>query len=214
MSPVQSPPALTIDRSGFPEVAFRAGCRAGLLPVARVQIEAFLGAVPGLDADLIAAFVGTATRVSWRSPRALERIEAHFATGLLPEERSEFARWMGASYRLPTAEDWRALDAFAMAWSDVEALRSLAADEQTHPAARAMLNARLERNASVPEVMMLESGILEWVTLAGGEKGLLGRPRPGLYRVVHNPQRHEPIRPRPGLRHSAFGFRLVSSVPS
>ena len=211
MSPTASS-FIHFDRTGFPYVELASGLGASLFPLARAQVEHFLGDTPEEGEALAERLLDPGPRESWRVPSA-STLERQFATSLGPEEVERVARWMGPSYRLPTVQEWRNLDRELGAISDAD-LQAILADDRAYPAVRS-IGEWLLRNRSGPvgmRVGLLREGLLEWVAMPEGGHGLFGRPRPSVYRLIQNPQIHEPLRPRTGARHPSFGARLVRSA--
>lgn len=202
---------IRLDQTGFPLVKCT-GPRlwVGLLPVTRVQFEYFLGDRTGFDPAAYEAITRTSPRASWRSIPA-ERPEDVFLTGVLPEEAARFAAWLGGGARLPTLSEWRAIDAALHALNtQTDDLTQVLDCPELHPAARAvMVWLHEQRERRWRPLTLLEDGLLEWVHTPTDGYGLQGRPRRAVFPVIHNPQAHEPIRPRPGSRHRAFGVRVV-----
>lgn len=199
-----------LDPTTFPALACpAAGLAVGLLPVARAQFDYFLGDTTRFPADALAEIDAASPRASWRRVPP-DRPEGVFLAGVQPAEAERFAGWLGGGWRLPSAAEWRAVDAFVrrLGW-DVTDFRQAAAGPAVHPAARSILNWSLGRTSvTAARAGLWDDGLLEWVTHADGP-GLYGRPRPGLMSLVLNPQVHDPARPTAPGRHPGFGVRLV-----
>lgn len=210
--------SLTLDPTDFPVLALpRERFAVQLMPVTKVQFEYMLGDAGRTDPvtpETYEAMVAANPRASWRT--AVGRPESLFATAITPEEAAAFGRWLGRDFRLPTDAEWRTLDAALVDSVGGSVLRPVMEDLRVHPAARAILADVFGSTAQLRwrEVAMLDHGLLEWVRTRDGF-GLQGRPRPELYRLIHNPQVHEAVRVRhtPIPRHRAFGFRLVRPLP-
>lgn len=200
---------LTVDQTGFPLVPCPAlALEIGLLPVTRAQFDFYLGGRTNFDPAVLDELNAVSPRASWRSVPA-EQPEGVFLTGVRVEEAEPFARWLGGGFRLATDPEWRACDATLGKLSDVKPVRALLDDATVHPAARAILNWSLNRRPPTwRSAMLLEDGVFEWVRKPTGF-GLQGRPRAGLFRIIHNPSVHEAITPRLIGRHVGYGVRLV-----
>jgi hypothetical protein len=188
-----------------------------LLPVTKVQFEYMLGAGQRDGQSAYEEMTAVNPRTSWRAAPSGRSVSL-FATGILPKEAEAFGRWLG-EFRLPTDAEWRDVDALLTGPIDEAALRETATLERTHPAARALLAGALQTSVRPRwrEFGMFENGFLEWVRVGDGY-GLQGRLQPQLnqYRLIHNPQIHEAIRPRgdPIPRSPSYGFRLVRTLPA
>ncbi len=228
-----------LDPLGFPVVRLpAAGLEVGLLPVTRAQLDYLLGDTTDFHPDDLAALDRANPRASWRRVPA-DRPEGVFAAGVTAAEADRFAGWLGGGFRLPTAAEWRAADAavaalgaFPHEWDAASAVLAnperergggipatpsltlgVRQEEAAHPAARSILDWSIARGpATWLRVGLWDDGLLEWVRTPDGGFGLLGRPRTGLIRLVHNPRVHDPVRPTSADRHPAFGFRLVRSL--
>ncbi len=201
---------ITFDRTGFPFAEVGPGLAAGLLPVARVQVEHYLGGSPGLEPAAADGWFPTGPRPSWRTLPA-DRFETLFAAGVGPDDAARFAAWVGPRFRLPTEAEWRAADAAFAGRPEPGRLLAVAKDGRCHPAAAALIRWLLANRpaADWSRVGLFADGLLEWVAAPGGGHGLHGRPRPAVKNLIHNPRTHPAVRPRPGARDPAFGFRLV-----
>ncbi|MBX9628744.1 MAG: SUMF1/EgtB/PvdO family nonheme iron enzyme [Gemmataceae bacterium] len=202
-----------LDPLGFPVVRLpAAGLEVGLLPVTRAQLDYLLGDTTDFHPDDLAALDRANPRASWRRVPA-DRPEGVFAAGVTAAEADRFAGWLGGGFRLPTAAEWRAADAAVAALGAFPHEWDAASAVLANPAARSILDWSIARGpATWLRVGLWDDGLLEWVRTPDGGFGLLGRPRTGLIRLVHNPRVHDPVRPTSADRHPAFGFRLVRSL--
>lgn len=195
------------ETTGFPYLVPRdIGLAVGALPVTKVEYEFFFGDPAGTGGVAYSSALAVNPRASWRGPTA-GSWEGLFVTGVTADEAAGFAAWLGGGTRLPTASEWRAADrTLAAVPADVT---RIIADPRLHPAAASVLTRSAGRGAVTwREAGLFAGGLLEWVSVSSGF-GLYGRPRPDLYRLLLDPQVHDPPRPRTADRHRAFGFRLV-----
>lgn len=202
---------ILLDPTTFPALAVpAAGLAVGLLPVTRAQFDYFLGDTTRFPPDALAEMDAISPRASWRRVPA-DRPEGVLLAGVQPAEAERFAGWLGGGWRLPSAAEWRAVDAVVRRLgSEVAPFREAAADPAVHPAARSILNWSLARDpVSAARAGLWDDGLLEWVTHPGSGHGLYGRTRPGLLSLVLNPQVHDPAKPTTPGRHPGFGVRLV-----
>ena len=75
---------------------------------------------------------------------------------------------------------------------------------------------RLLKPRDAADLVLLRSGVLEWVyteTRREGGTGFMGRPRPEFFRSVANTLRDPGTLPLPPPRHPAVGIRLAIAGP-
>ncbi len=100
-----------LDGAGFPMAGLASGTYIGLFPLAKSQLESWVAGMENPEPfgrtwydELLAvnprADLGRAGDEPWRC----------FVTGIRMDEARAFARLCGPGYRLPTVEEWRALD--------------------------------------------------------------------------------------------------------
>lgn len=189
------------DRLGFPFLRIEElDLGVQLLPVTKLQFERFLAEPNAYGDSWYEAALAINPRVSSARVEASTR-ERVFTTGVLPEEALDFARWIGPGYDLPTVAEWRAIrDAVSRLPDPAEVVsalrRSLGRISDCLP------------TSTVPEFMLMEGGLVEWVRDGAGYAGL-GAPRPESHPNLWRPM-SEVVRPiRPTDRLPYFGFRLV-----
>lgn len=202
---------ITFDIMGFPLVSLPAvGLETMLLPVTRAQFDFFLGDRSGFPSTALQDIDRISPRMSWRA-RTLDRLDGLFVTAIHADEADTFARWRGTGFRLPSDAEWRAIDkSIGVLGAEFQPMMRVLDERQLHPAARSILTLTMSRSpATWRTAGLFENGLLEWVKKQGSGYGLQGRPRPELFRVIHNPQAHDAIVPRTQERHPAFGMRLV-----
>jgi hypothetical protein len=187
----------------------------GLLPVTKAQFEKFLETGPaGFDSTWYEQVLTLNERVSWRA-FVPERREGLFLTGIKPEEANAFARWLGEDFRLPTVEEWRAVDRYLLD-GDLEPHAERVFTQHTlDPAAQTLLNVieKRLRPETWGDLTFLRGGVFEWVDVGKNEfLALGGRTRPEFFHTVFNPQKDTPVR-HFGERSGYFGFRVARRGP-
>lgn len=187
------------------------GFRAHLLPVTKFQLERFLADTNEFSDSWYDEILLLNERMSFR--RFADQLrEQLFATGLLPQEISQFAAWLGREFRLPTTEEWRALytalDRLEFNPTQVQPILEAC----PRPESKAILT----QLASCPfntwaEFALMRGGLVEWV--ANGQKFVgLGCPRPSFQPNLWDPMLDTIIPLSPTERIHYFGFRLVSDI--
>jgi hypothetical protein len=206
-----------LDRLGYPLIWVEPlAAFVQLFPVTKMQFEQYLAeAKPPQHSDAwYAALLALNPRAAPRNG-ACQYYERLFITGVLPDEASDFCRWIGANYRLLDIAQWRtcyhwlasqssssippALD-HSITWSTRALWETIEAATQPH---------------SLLDLSLMAQGVIEWVAEpvigVGHEWAGLGKTRadfapPALRRPI------DPIRPIAGAtpeRLAAFGFRLI-----
>lgn len=208
------------DRCGLPYLALPGhGLRAALLPLTKLQLEAYLSAAPsGSDPTAAIATMPDYDTLCEGNPRASPRHftdrdrEGLFATNLLPSEAAAIAAWLIPGGRLPSVAEWRAIWHH---WATQPCAPSGAApagpllpgdDRPT------LLLHRLHQQLA-PETLLQASllcdGLVEWAGDGTDWVGI-GQPRPAFYADLRNPLTaiHRPL--RADQRIPYFGARVVT----
>lgn len=195
------------DRTQFPLVRLtNPQIEVHLLPLTKVQFEQFLAETARFGDGWYEQLLSLNSRVSWRCFSDLQR-ERLFLTGILPEELSEFARWLGAGFDLPTVDEWR---------SACEALGCVSADrlEEVLPLlcepARVILQ-KLHHQwspSTLAEIGLFRYGVVEWVRDDHRWVGL-GSPRSDFHSNLWNPLETLVVPTQYPDRLHFFGGRLV-----
>ena len=200
--------SITVDRTGFPLVHVeKLGVDVHLLPVTKVQFEAFL-AEPNVFGDSwYEDVLRVNSRCSWYdlSDRWRERL---FLTGVLPGEAEAFAAWLGSGFQLPSVIQWQTV---CSEWlrlrpecASLETMLTRTGEEASR-VVKALMNGRSV--ASLADLALMRGGVLEWVR--GDRKWLLlGEPREVFCTQLFDWR--TPITPTNLSRRSGeCGFRLV-----
>ena len=193
------------DRTGFPYLHLE-GLAVAVLPVTKVGFERFLADPAGPGEDWYAELLAANPRTSWRTPNG--RDEGLFLTGVTPDETQTFLRWLGPTYRLPTAVEWRSMDASIGSEPLDDVWTAMSESRVVCLPARTLIGAHVNARRR----MRLDGGVMEWVTTFRHKHGGFGRPRPEFFHVLLNPRIHEPVQPIGAGRHAAFGFRAVRPI--
>lgn len=200
--------SITVDRTGFPLVHVeQLALDVHLLPVTKVQCEAFLAEPNGFGDRWYFEVLQTNPRRSWRNLAEGLPTEA-LLTGIHPDEARAFADWLGSGFRLPRVAEWQNL--FRL-WREQQLDLNVL---------KGGLEARMERSASaliegrtghsLSELSYLSGGVLEWVWSKRGWQ-LLGQPAESLCPNLFDWR--VPVRPTDRNRRCGlFGFRLVRSA--
>ena len=213
--PPPSVAAVDPDATGFPLLSLPAvGLQCHLFPVTKYQFEFFLGGTPGAARHpAYDEMQAKSRRVGWRGLTGWPG--GVFAVGARLDDAVRFADWLGGGFRLPTGDEWRAIDA-ALTAAPPPALVSGIAPPAFHPAAQALAAWALAdgRGTTWRLLGLFENAFLEWVTTLEPRGGLQGRPRPEFARgMVQNPPVHPPQRALSDARQSGVAFRLVRRLP-
>lgn len=217
-----------IDPSGFPTVRFDSlpleegpsQLEVGWLPVTKMQFERFLCETGDahFDADWYADILAYNPRVSVGEVHA-DNYWCAFLTGILPREAHSYALWCGEGWRLPRADEWKAvLDAAQSSPEDLPSWEGLLADSPER--FRRLLEAvdratrrsgGQEDRGSLPHRMLLRNGITEWVEDPSRPERWSGLGKP--HRKLHSSfrtARDLDLPYEPSLRRLGhYGFRLV-----
>lgn len=178
-------------RTGFPTVLLRdIGLEALMWPITAPQYEAFRAANPARPA--VSTTLGL------------------FASGVLPDEATALAAWMGDDFAVPTTAQWRRLyratGVIRLRADEWEALRNVCPPELVKGSMQSLLEAPAA--ATLREVMRLDDGLIEWVCDDAQWRGM-GHPLPTVYPNLYTPP-HTRLRPTdPAARLPAMGVRLV-----
>lgn len=197
-------------KTGFPLIAVpSAGVEVQLLPVTKVQFEHFLAESNSFGDSWYEEILTCNPRVSYRRFMADNR-ERLFLTGILPDEATAFAHWMGEGFELPTIDQWRAIYA-ALAAEPVPVDPQLLLSGTG--AARVVLEKLTThlQASSLCDLSLMRGGVVEWVRQRDSWVGL-GAPRREFHPNLWNPL-EDGVRPiRATERLPYFGLRLVRGL--
>ncbi len=200
--------SITVDRTGFPLVhAESLGLDVHLLPVTKVQFEAFLAEPNAFGDTWYEEVLQGNARCSWRGFCNTQR-ERLFITGVLPGEAEVFATWLGSGFRLPSITEWQSI---CGDWSRrvpssnfLDGFLRRSGEGASH-VIRALMSGRSA--TSLARRALMTEGVLEWVT-SNGSWRMLGEPREQFCTQLFDWR--TPVTPiDPSKRNPACGFRLV-----
>lgn len=215
------------DPLGFPMLwVDEVGAYVHALPVTKAQLEA---AMTRRGSPFSKSDWETAQEANARVP--LDALDpdtywSAFFTGVIPGRATEFARFCGAEFRVPSADEWRcAFGALAIrpphdAWDAMLACSSDRARALMERLAAIPVDAirwHIGEEASLADRMFFRLGVMEWVVLSHSPMrdeserfGGLGMPAPALWPTLFDPALGTPLRSRAAVTapHRAFGFRL------
>lgn len=235
-------------KTHFPVLELKSvGYRMQLLPVTKLQYEQFLTAsdyerfrmdskgtgdewykevfLSQTGRNVLDAYPLENPRIPYTGFTAMGRErEQLFATGLLPDEVSAFARWLGEDWEVPTLELWRECY-HGLERTKLTAMGDAMVDglfEYGYHRSVSVILKRLCHQLN-PENMLtlslMSGGLFEWVrrgTSCGQyEYAGLGKPRYSFSRHLVDPARCsnplEPFNPNDERLYD-FGFRLVQKM--
>jgi hypothetical protein len=198
---------ISFDKTNFPlAVVEDAGVEVHLLPVTKIQFEQYANETGAVNRSRYEDMLALNPAVEPDKFRPEER-ERLFATGVLPREALDFARWLGDGYDLPTVKEWRAV---------LAALRRTPVPRQaqvTDVLSETTLTIiqRLAEQIHIRSMLdfsLMREGLVEWVWQGKALVGL-GAPRPEFHPNLWDPLVNE-IKPiHLDQRVPYFGFRLV-----
>lgn len=201
------------DRTGFPLIPLiRKGLEVHLLPVTKMQFEAFLAESQEFGDTCYEEMLALNPRVPYQTFTSETR-EQLFLTGILPDEAVAFARWMGEGFTLPTVEEWRAIyEELALGLDPKYDAFDLAA--HCPEGACGVILQRLAALCdldSLFELSLMQGGIVEWVKQKRTYAGL-GSPRPEFHPNLWDSRRDivKPVDTNVRIRY--FGFRLIRRI--
>jgi hypothetical protein len=201
-----------VDCSGFPMIYIPPlGGYVQLFPVTKPQVEYFLtdSRESAYGRDWYAELLRLNPRLSVCAADVAE-FEQLFATGLLPQEVDDFARWQGRDLRPMTVYEWRT----AYQWLTSAPLSVWPAEleRDLNPLAHYLwhkLDARLQPVALL-DLSLMRGGLVEWVRGPSGAWFGMGQPRQHFYPTFHDALRDDPYVPTSLNRRSRlFGMRLM-----
>lgn len=202
------------DRTGFPLLhLIDLGCYMHLLPVAKVQFEAY-----ALDHEYTKTLYEKACESNPLDREAAAhtlRLENHLMTGLLPDEAAHFAEWIteaeepDAVFSLPQVSTWRRIYE-ALQFELCHPLIDHIIEDCPNPNVRELVHQIIETRKphNLQELTLMRLGIIEWVR-DGNTWGGLGAPHASFFPNTFEPLRDvfTPIDQERRMRE--FGFRLI-----
>ncbi len=201
------------DRTGFPLIpVFETGIEAHLLPVTKIQFEDFLKDTGRSDDSGYMEMLELNPRVSHQKFTSENR-EQLFITGVLPDEVTAFARWMGEDYDLMTVMEWRCVHEELSTVADpLYASTDIPAQCPAVPVGELLERLKAQcQPKTLFDMTLMKDGAVEWVRLDDAWVGL-GCPRHEFYPHLWNPLT-DVIRPVDlKFRLKYFGFRLVRRI--
>jgi hypothetical protein len=201
------------DRTGFPLIPiFETGIEVHLLPVTKIQFEDFLKATGRSDDAGHKEMLELNPKVSHLKFTSDNR-EQLFITGVLPDEVTEFARWMGSDYDIMTVAEWRRVhEELSVVEDPLYASTDLPIQSPQNPVGELMERFKERcQPKTLFDLTLMKNGVVEWVRQDGTWVGL-GCPRHEFYQHLWDPLA-DVIRPVDlKFRLKYFGFRLVRRI--
>lgn len=220
---------IKLDRAGFPTVFVESiGAYLHWLPVTKIQLEYYL------------TYTGEATyndtwyqNVLSLNPRVspgninAANYWAAFATGVLPRDGLNYARWCREGYALPTADEWfNAYEYLLSVPASEDHIAQVTSAEGLKPRVRLLLrniedSARqaefqLDGARSLADQMLMRLGVMEFVYRDEQRNtyGGYGQTHSGFFPQMEIPRRGVPqalANARDGAQLKQYGFRLINT---
>lgn len=196
------------DQTGYPMIylpPLRLWIQA--LPITKVQFEVYLSKINDFGNAGYREILAQNPRVSFRHFDN-SNYEGLFLTGISVRTVQKYLSWCGTDYDLPDNRQWKS----AYSWLLSQPVHNYPMNwSALSPSAQANWEGlgRIHRPKNLAEQMLMQSGILEWVTDRDNSPagyGGMGRPRSSFWSVLRHPA-DAPVHPIGDIK--PFGFRLI-----